>query len=128
MIQSPELIQKVLMSSVCLEKFNYLYKLMELDCGLISASCKKMWKPHRKFFNNCFSLKIIQSFIPTFIEMSDHVNSNLRKHLDDDKEFDILPFCKKISFDMLCSTSLGLDMKDFRASSIYEKVFQAYDV
>ena len=86
-----------------------------------------MWKPHRKFFNNCFNLKIIHSFIPTFIEMSDYMNSTLRNHLDD-KDFDFLPFCKKISFDMLCSTSLGLDMKDFRLTSLYEQVFQAYDM
>lgn len=86
-----------------------------------------MWKAHRKFFNNCFNLKIIQSFIPTFIEMSDDMNSGLTKHLND-KEFDFLPFCKKISFDMLCSTSLGMDMKIFRKTSLYEKVFQAYDM
>ena len=40
LVQSPELIQKVLMSSVCLEKFNSIYKLMELESGLISASCE----------------------------------------------------------------------------------------
>ncbi|CAO1370816.1 unnamed protein product [Diamesa serratosioi] len=127
MVQTPELIQKVLMSSACLEKFNYIYKLMELESGLISASCKNMWKAHRKFFNNCFSLKIIQSFIPSFIEMSDYMNTKLANHLND-KDFDFLPFCKILSFDILCATSLGMDMKTFRQTPLYEKVFQAYDI
>ena len=39
-IQKPELIQKVLMASSCLEKWNFFYGLMERDYGLIAAKCK----------------------------------------------------------------------------------------
>ena len=40
LIHKPELIQKVLMSSSCLEKWNFFYGLMERDYGLIAAKCK----------------------------------------------------------------------------------------
>ena len=38
-VSKPETIQKVLMSSACLEKWNFFYRLMERDYGLISARC-----------------------------------------------------------------------------------------
>lgn len=45
-----------------------------------------------------------------------------------DDEFDLLPLCKKLSFDILCSTSLGTDMTDYSKNSLYDKVFTAFEV
>ncbi|CAO1371149.1 unnamed protein product [Diamesa serratosioi] len=123
-IHKPELIQKVLMSSSCLEKWNFFYGLMERDYGLISAKFIN-WRDHRKFFNYSFNLKVLQSFIPTFIEHSDWMCKDLVKET---KDFDFLPFCKKISFDILCSTSLGTDMKDFSQQPLYSKILEAYEI
>ena len=39
LISKPETVQKVLMSTACLEKWNFFYGLMVRDYGLISARC-----------------------------------------------------------------------------------------
>ena len=121
----PETIQKVLMSSACLEKWNFFYGLMERDFGLITARCDT-WKDHRKFFNYCFNSKILQSFVPTFVKHSRILVKSLST--DNDNEFDLLPFCKKVSFDILCSTSLGTEMTDYSQSSLYHKIFTSFEM
>ena len=147
LISKPETVQKVLMSTACLEKWNLFYGLMERDYGLISARCNLIssiyfdlfklinvslfltvitWKDHRKFFNYSFNTKILQSFIPTFVEHSKLLVERLSKN--NDNEFDLLPLCKKLSFDILCSTSLGTDMTDYSQNELYDKVFTAFEM
>ncbi|CAO1300403.1 unnamed protein product [Diamesa hyperborea] len=124
LIHKPELIQKVLMSSSCLEKWNFFYGLMERDYGLIAAKFIT-WRDHRKFFNYSFNLKVLRSFIPTFLEHSDWMCKDL---VEETQDFDFLPYCKKISFDILCSTSLGTDMKDFSQQPLYSKILEAFEI
>lgn len=90
------------------------------------VSTDSTWKVHRKFFNYSFNPKILQSFVPTFVEHSQLLVERLSNNIDN--EFDLLPFCKKISFDILCSTSLGTDMTDYNQNAIYDKVFEAFEV
>jgi cytochrome P450 len=125
-VNDPDRIQKVLMSSKCLEKMNFFYKLMERDSGLISGSTRNMWKAHRKFFNFSFGLSILESFLPTYIECSETLVETLLKE-SKNGEFDFFDYAKKVSFDMLLETSLGTNIKEFRNQSIYEKVFDAYE-
>ena len=124
-ISKPETIQKVLMSSACLEKFNFIYGLMERDYGLLAARCNT-WKNHRKFFNYCFNTKILQSFVPTFVQHSQIFVKSLSKEIGN--EFDLMPLCKKISFDILCSTSLGTEMIDYSKSSLYHEIFTSFEM
>lgn len=125
-INSPEKIQKVLLSQKCLEKWNFFYGLMERDHGLISASLKRKWKEHRKFFNFSFNLKILESFLPTFVEYSELLCTKLEKEVGGG-EFDFFTYAKKVSFDILCATSLGTNMKDYSQKPLYDKIFDAYE-
>lgn len=113
LVSNPDRIQKILFSPKCLEKWNLFYALMERDHGLISASPKRKWKEHRKFFNFSFSLKIIESFLPTFRECSETLCSTLEKEVGKG-EFDFLAYAKNVSFDILCATSLGTNTKQFQ--------------
>lgn len=125
-VNNPELIQKVLFSPKCLEKWNLFYSLMERDHGLISASVKQKWREHRKFFNFSFNRKTLDSFLPTFCEFSELLCRNLEKEIDG-SEFDFVSHAKKTSFDILCATLLGTDMNDYRTKPFYEKIFTAYE-
>jgi hypothetical protein len=126
-VSHPEKIQKVLMSQKCLEKWNLFYGLMERDAGLISASHRKKWKEHRKFFNSSFSFKILESFTPIFVEHSKILCRNLSKEVGSGREFDFSVYSKRISFDILCATSLGTNTNDLRNDKVYEKIFEAYE-
>lgn len=99
---------------------------MERDNGLISASLKRKWKEHRKFFNFSFNLKILESFLPTFVDYSEMLCKKLETDVEG-REFDFFTYAKKISFDILCATSLGTNMKDYKNKPLYEKVFEAYE-
>ena len=127
LVNNPDGIQKVLMSQKCLEKWNLFYGLMERDAGLISASARKKWKEHRKFFNFSFSLKILESFTQVFIEHSKALCENLDKEAENGKEFDFSVYSKRISFDVLCATSLGTNTNDLKNDKIYEDIFDAYE-
>lgn len=125
-VSNPDRIQKILLSQKCLEKWNFFYGLMERDGGLISASLKRKWKDHRKFFNFAFNLKILESFLPTFVEYSEILCNKLETEVDTG-EFDFFVYAKKISFDILCATSLGTNMKDYQKKVLYDKIFDAYE-
>lgn len=67
----------------------------------------------------------MQTFVSTFEEYSDIFCDTLKKELNNG-EFDLLPYIKKNTFDILCSTTFGTDMKDFSKKPLYDKVFKAY--
>lgn len=125
-VSGPDRIQKVLLSSKCLEKWNLFYELMERKDGLIAASTTRNWKDHRKFFNFSFSLTIIESFVPTFVK---HIN-NFCKELETesgDKEFDFFGYSKRLSFDILCATSLGINGRELLKKELYDEFFDAFE-
>lgn len=125
-VNSPERVQKVVLSPKCLEKWNFFYSLMDRDNGLIAGSLKRKWKDHRKFFNFAFNLKILESFLPTFVEYSDIMCDDLSKEVGREA-FDFFMYAKKSSFDILCATSLGANMKDYKKKPFYETIFDAFE-
>lgn len=125
-VNNPERVQKVVLSSKCLEKWNFFYSLMDRDNGLIAGSLKRKWKDHRKFFNFAFNLKIIESFLPTFVEYSQNLCNDLTKEVGLEA-FDFFAYAKKSSFDILCTTSLGANMNDYKKKPFYEKIFDAFE-
>lgn len=119
LVNEPRLIQKLLLSPVCLEK-PFFYKFLRLDSGLISAKCKldsrqsqsdfclffnstdDLWKIHRKSLNYSFNLRILQTFIPIFIENSKKLVEDLSTNISKSEEFNMLDYTTKSALNMIC--------------------------
>ncbi|KAG5681628.1 hypothetical protein PVAND_011044 [Polypedilum vanderplanki] len=121
----PKTIQKILLSPVCLEK-PFFYKFLRLDNGLISARYD-VWKIHRKSLNYSFNLKILQTFIPIFIENSQKLVNDLAVNIGKKKEFDLLHYSTKTALNMICGTSFGLDIKNVDTTVLGDDVFNALE-
>lgn len=126
-VNHPDRIQKVLMAPQCLEKLNFIYKLMERDHGLTAASTKNKWKEHRKLLNFSFSLKVLENFLPTFSKYGCILCDQLMREANG-REFDFFEYAKRSSFDVLCATTLGTDIRGSLNSEDYEKIFNAYEM
>ena len=123
LVNEPRYIQKILLSPICLEK-PFFYKFLRLDSGLISSKCKffwcelskpvfdfflflfpnsdDVWKIHRKSLNYSFNLKILQTFIPTFIENAKKLVESLSVNIEKIEEFDMLYYTSKSALNMIC--------------------------
>ena len=69
---------------------------------VIFACSDDVWKIHRKSLNYSFNLKILQSFIPTFIENAQKLVNDLSVNVDKTKEFDMLAYTTKSALNMIC--------------------------
>lgn len=98
---------------------------MERKHGLIAGSTKRKWKDHRKFFNFSFSLTLLNSFVPNFIECSDILCQKLKKETE---EFDFLLHAKKISFDILSATLMETKTKDLKSEKVAEEIIRAFEM
>lgn len=61
-----------------------------------------MWKFHRRHLNICFTLKLLQSFVPVFNESSSKMVDNMKKFLETEKEFDLYKIVGKCTLNMIC--------------------------
>ncbi|CAO1410999.1 unnamed protein product [Diamesa serratosioi] len=120
-VNEPRLIQKVLLSPNCLEK-PFFYKFLRLDNGLISAKYEK-WMEHRKFLNNSFNDKILQSFLPHFLESSNQMLKNLQSQFSKE-EFNILDVTSKCTLTMLIGSTFGLNVEELQLNG---DILQAFD-
>lgn len=124
-VNSPEMIQKVFNSDICMEKPYIAYKLFNLDNGLLSSRYPR-WKHDRRFFNNSFKISTLQTFIPIFIETADKLTNEIAKHVDGDS-FNILDYTIRCTLKMICSTSLGMKISDAENEETFNKVFHAVE-
>lgn len=122
----PQRIQKILLSQKCADKWELFYSFMDRENGLISARTNLKWKEHRKFFNCCFSVQNIQSFVSSFARCSDDLCDTLEKE-SDCIEFDFLPLMKKHTFNMVCATVLDMRAKDLFADSCIDNIFDSFE-
>lgn len=61
-----------------------------------------VWKVHRKALNYSFNLKILQTFIPIFIDNSQALVKDLSVNIGKKKEFDMLHYTTKAALNMIC--------------------------
>lgn len=124
-VNSPEMIQKVFNSDVCMEKPYIAYRLFNLDNGLLSSRYPR-WKRDRRFFNNSFKISTLQTFIPIFEETADKIASEIDKHVGGDA-FNILDYTIRCTLKMICATSLGMKISDAENDETFDKVFHAVE-
>ncbi len=123
----PQLIQKILLSQKCADKWEMFYSFMERQSGLISARTNLKWKEHRKFFNFCFSLTSIENSVPLFAHCVDDLCETLLAKVGEGLEFDFLPLAKKLTFNMVCATALDMKAMDVFADSNFENIFDSFE-
>lgn len=61
-----------------------------------------IWKIHRRSLNYSFNLKILQTFVPIFIENSQALVKELAVNLGKKKEFDMLSYTSRAALNMIC--------------------------
>lgn len=123
---NPQRIQKVLLSPKCGDKWEMFYTFMHRENGLIAARTNLKWKEHRKFFNFCFSIPSIESFVPMFSSCSDDLCASLEKQKQG-VPFDFLPIIKKFSFNTLFTTSMDMKALDVFDEKTLEKIYDSFE-
>lgn len=102
LLKDPKRIQSVLLSQECLNRDD-VYEFINLlgDGGGLMTMKGDTWKAHRKFLNPCFSLKILQSYMPIFNEQSAIMMENLEQKVDQGS-FNFYESMDACTLDMIC--------------------------
>jgi cytochrome P450 len=78
----------VLNSQQMLKKPTLIYDVIGLPSGLIGTDCDT-WRAHRKVINPTFNPKMLQSFLPIFVEKTEKLVESISKNVGGE-EFDLL--------------------------------------
>lgn len=62
----------------------------------------EMWKIHRKYLNNCFNTKLLQSFFTAFNQSARILTSKIAVFSKNTEEFDIFHSIAKCTLEMIC--------------------------
>uniref|UniRef100_A0A1L8E439 Putative cytochrome n=1 Tax=Nyssomyia neivai TaxID=330878 RepID=A0A1L8E439_9DIPT len=110
LVCDPKLIQTILFSQEALNRDD-VYDFVSLlgDGGGLLTLKGQEWKTHRKNLNPCFSLKILQSYMPIFNEQAGIMMKNMSAKLNKGS-FNFYEFMDACTLDMICQTTLGTDM------------------
>lgn len=102
LLKDPRRIQSVLYSQECLNRDD-VYDFINLlgDGGGLMTLKGDTWKAHRKFLNPCFSLKILQSYMPIFNEQSEIMMKNMAAKINKGN-FNFYEFMDACTLDMIC--------------------------
>ncbi|XP_035780184.1 probable cytochrome P450 313a4 [Anopheles albimanus] len=106
-VSNAEHAQTILTSPATMEKAN-VYQFTRLH-GIFSLPVQQ-WRTHRKLMQPSFNLSILQSYVPLFEQKANVMISNLAAKVDTAEPFDIYRFITRCTLDMICATSLGIDM------------------
>ncbi|XP_035780190.1 cytochrome P450 4C1-like [Anopheles albimanus] len=106
-VNSAEHARTILTSPITLGKARF-YRFIPLP-GIFSLPVQQ-WRTHRKLIQPSFNLSILQSYVPLFEQKANVMISNLAAKVDTAEPFDIYRFTARCTLDMICATSLGIDM------------------
>ncbi|KAG8174929.1 hypothetical protein JTE90_006963 [Oedothorax gibbosus] len=102
----PELMEKVLGSSVSIEKsFEYDFFHKWLGLGLLTSTGTK-WRNRRKLLTPCFHFRILEDFLPAFDEQSRILVSKIEQRRGDD-HVHVMPLVTLCTLDIVCETVMG---------------------
>ncbi|CRK92409.1 CLUMA_CG005979, isoform A [Clunio marinus] len=109
------------MSKSCLQRPLILLKFFDVDEGLLSSRYNQ-WIHDRRFMNQYFSTKKIQSYIASFYECADCLVDKInKKHSHTNNEIELLPLIEFCAVQGVCTTLFGMALEDERISDIYKK-------
>ncbi|XP_053679925.1 cytochrome P450 4C1-like [Anopheles nili] len=105
----PDIMNAVLTHSECLEK-PFFYDFVKLEHGIFAGHYHP-WKTQRKALNPAFNTRILNSFIPVFVECSKLMVQNMVEAVSaGGKMVPIFPFISKCTLEMVCGTTIGCDV------------------
>ncbi|KFB42969.1 AGAP002205-PA-like protein [Anopheles sinensis] len=121
----PDIVQAVLTHPDCLKK-PFMYDFFNLSNGIIAAP-PHVWKSQRKVLNSAFNVRILNSFIPIFVEYSRLMSENLSKIIPDGgQSMYIYPFISKCTLEMVCATTIGCDLLEQPGKEEIVKCIERY--
>lgn len=88
--------------------YRYLCHMRPIICEIFICTLSmlshpdEVWKVHRKSLNYSFNMKILQSFIPVFIENAQKLCSDLSENLGKTLQFDMLTYTSHSALNMIC--------------------------
>jgi cytochrome P450 len=92
-----------------------VYKFIEepfngLPAGLITAN-GDAWRHHRKLLNPCFTMNILDTYVPIFNRCARNMSDNVAKHATSGKVFDIAKNIHACSLDMIVGMDISKVLK-----------------
>ncbi|XP_046384408.1 cytochrome P450 4C1-like [Ischnura elegans] len=106
----PEYVEAILRSSKHTEK-GWLYDLLRpwLGNGLLTSKGEK-WFSHRKFLTPAFHFKILEEFVPMFVERSMELADKLSEYALSGEAFDIVPVISHCTLEVICESAMGIKL------------------
>lgn len=107
-LSDPKDVEALLSSQVLIEKADEYDFIAEwLGTGLLISTGRK-WFMRRKVITPAFHFQILESFVEVFDKNSSIFVKNLAKF--ENQEFDIFPFVTLCALDVICETSMGVEL------------------
>ena len=104
-----EAIQPLLSSSVHIDKsLEYGYLRPWLGSGLVTSTGEK-WHFRRKLLTPTFHSGLLEVYLKTAIKEAEILISCLNQEVDK-PEFDIVPYAKRATLDIICDSSMGCNI------------------
>ncbi|KAF5292052.1 hypothetical protein FQR65_LT11318 [Abscondita terminalis] len=108
-ISEPKDLETVLNSPNALNKIEF-HKSRKIVSGQgLFAAPVPIWKRHRKIILPTMNQKVLNDFVPIFVEQSDILLQQLLEEVGKD-EFDIFDYVSKCVLDNLCATMMGVSV------------------
>ncbi|CAI5450035.1 unnamed protein product [Caenorhabditis angaria] len=103
----PEAVRPVLESTVNISKPEQYNKLRDwIGTGLLTSTFEK-WFGRRKILTPTFHFSIIREYFPIFSQQGEILIDLLESRADSPDFFDIFPYLKKCTLDIICETAMG---------------------
>ncbi|KAK7590972.1 hypothetical protein V9T40_002585 [Parthenolecanium corni] len=124
LIIKPEDAEVLLTSRKNINKaFGYNFFEPWLGTGLLTSSGSK-WAQRRKMLTPSFYFSILQTFFDVFVENSQIFVEKLESEINSE-EFNILPYIKNCTLDIICEAAMGVKVNAQQRSSEYTKSVKA---
>ncbi|XP_046382306.1 uncharacterized protein LOC124153250 [Ischnura elegans] len=106
----PECVEAILRSSKHIEK-GWVYDLLRpwLGNGLLTSKGEK-WFSHRKFLTPAFHFKILEEFVPMFVDRSAELARKLAAKAESGEPFDVVPVISQCTLEVICESAMGIKL------------------